>query len=563
MVDGVSFSVEPGEIFGILGPNGAGKTTTVECIGGLRQRDGGNVTVAGLDPADEGAALPRGAGDPAAGVPATRQDDGQRGARSVRQLLPEPARIRPSYSNDSVCVEQQKTYFAKLSGGQKQRLSVALALIGNPRVAILDELTTGLDPAARRDVWELLEDLRGTGVTLLLVSHFMEEAEKLCDRVIVIDHGRIIAADTPEGLAASVQADQRMSFLPSAPFDLAVLQALPDVHSAARADERVVVTGTDNVASAVIIELHGRGISVGKLRVDQPSLDDAFVALTTAHEQPSASTSAVSSVSAPASTKATSHSATARRSTGARPARCCAARRSCCCATPASWSGRPSCRWPPRSSSDRFRRCANHPSSLDGLSFFQIYQPILVFFAITLLAMQALPDVLTRYREMGVLKRLRTTPVSPALLLFAQLTLILAVAIVCMALMVVIPPIGGAPWPRNVVALRHLLPARCLGDAGPGDGDREPVPQRESRRRLRVVPVLRHAVLRRAVGAAAQHADLAARHLRLHPERRRRSGADRLQRRPLAPRAVPDRSGRVGRGDLAPSDPLLQLGIAA
>jgi ABC-2 type transport system ATP-binding protein len=185
-------------------------------------------------------------------------------------------------------VEQRKTYFAKLSGGQKQRLSVALALIGNPRVAILDELTTGLDPAARREVWKLLEDLRGTGVTLLLVSHFMEEAEQLCDRVVVIDHGRIIAADTPEGLAASVQADQRMSFLPSAPFDLAVLRALPDVHSVALVDERVIVTGTDNVASAVIIALYGRGIAAAKLRVDQPSLDDAFVALTTGHEtQPS------------------------------------------------------------------------------------------------------------------------------------------------------------------------------------------------------------------------------------------------------------------------------------
>ncbi len=177
-------------------------------------------------------------------------------------------------------VEQRKTYFAKLSGGQKQRLSVALALIGNPRVAILDELTTGLDPVARRDVWELLEELRGTGVTLLLVSHFMEEAEQLCDRVIVIDHGQIVAADTPEGLAASVQADQRMSFLPSAPVDMAVLRALPDVHSVNTAGERVVVTGTDNVASAVIIALHEQEISAGKLRVDQPSLDDAFVALT-------------------------------------------------------------------------------------------------------------------------------------------------------------------------------------------------------------------------------------------------------------------------------------------
>src|ERR1700760_1303817 len=147
-------------------------------------------------------------------------------------------------------VEQRKTYFAKLSGGQKQRLSVALALIGNPRVAILDELTTGLDPAARRDVWELLKDLRRTGVTLLLVSHFMEEAEQLCDRVIVIDHGQVIAADTPEGWGASVQAHQRMSFLPSAPIDVSVLRTLPDVHSVDVVDERVIVTGTDNVASA-------------------------------------------------------------------------------------------------------------------------------------------------------------------------------------------------------------------------------------------------------------------------------------------------------------------------
>ena len=147
-------------------------------------------------------------------------------------------------------------------------------------MAILDELTTGLDPVARREVWDLLEDLRETGVTLLLVSHFMEEAERLCDRVIVVDHGRIIAADTPEGLAAGVRADQRMTFLPSEPFDVAILEVLPDVHAVTLTGERVTVTGSDNVASAVIIALHERGISVGRLRVDQPSLDDAFVALT-------------------------------------------------------------------------------------------------------------------------------------------------------------------------------------------------------------------------------------------------------------------------------------------
>jgi ABC-2 type transport system ATP-binding protein len=282
-VDGVSFSVEPGEIFGILGPNGAGKTTTVECIGGLRQPDGGSITVAGMDPAKEGSAFRELVG-------IQLQESRLPDKMSVIEALDLYASFYPNPHDPAELlerlgmVEQRKTYFAKLSGGQKQRLSVALALIGNPRVAILDELTTGLDPVARRDVWDLLEDLRGTGVTLLLVSHFMEEAERLCDRVIVIDHGRIVAADTPEGLAASVQADQRMSFMPSAPFDLAVLRALPDVHSVNTTGERVIVTGTDNVASSVIIALHGRGISVVKLRVDQPSLDDAFVALTTNSE---------------------------------------------------------------------------------------------------------------------------------------------------------------------------------------------------------------------------------------------------------------------------------------
>ncbi len=285
VVDGVSFSVEPGEIFGILGPNGAGKTTTVECIGGLRQRDGGRVVVDGMDPADEGAAFRQVLG-------IQLQESRLPDKMSVIEALDLYASFYPEPANSAELlerlglVEQRKTYFSKLSGGQKQRLSVALALIGQPRVAILDELTTGLDPSARRDVWDLLEDLRGAGVTLLLVSHFMEEAERLCDRVIVIDHGQIIAADTPEGLAASVQADQRMSFLPSAPFDLAVLRSLPDVHSAVLVGDRVVVTGTDNVASAVIITLHGRDISVGKLRVDQPSLDDAFVALTANHDSP-------------------------------------------------------------------------------------------------------------------------------------------------------------------------------------------------------------------------------------------------------------------------------------
>ncbi len=147
-------------------------------------------------------------------------------------------------------------------------------------MAILDELTTGLDPAARREVWGLLEDLKDTGVTLLLVSHFMEEAERLCDRVAVIDRGKVIALDTPEGLASGVRADQRMSFEPSGPIEPGVLEQLPDVHHVTVSDRRIIVTGTDNVAAAVIIALHQLGVACHRLRVDQPSLDDAFIALT-------------------------------------------------------------------------------------------------------------------------------------------------------------------------------------------------------------------------------------------------------------------------------------------
>jgi ABC-2 type transport system ATP-binding protein len=279
VVDGVSLTVDEGEIFGILGPNGAGKTTTVECIGGLRVPDGGSISVAGMDPANEGRVFRETLGFQ---LQESRLPDKQTVAEALElysSFYSQPRDWRELLERLGL-VEQQKTYYAKLSGGQKQRLSVALALIGNPRVAILDELTTGLDPAARREVWSLLEDLRGTGVTLLLVSHFMEEAERLCDRVVVIDRGRVIAADTPEGLAAGVVADQRMSFLPSAPVDATFLQGLPDVHTVTTNGDRVVVTGTDNVASAVIIALHERQVAATRLRVDQPSLDDAFVALT-------------------------------------------------------------------------------------------------------------------------------------------------------------------------------------------------------------------------------------------------------------------------------------------
>jgi ABC-2 type transport system ATP-binding protein len=277
VVDGVSFAVEPGEIFGILGPNGAGKTTTVECVEGLRRPDGGTVRVLGRDPGD----------------PELRQ---RLGAQLQESQLPEKITVREaielyrSFYRDPAdwralldtlgLRDKENTQFRRLSGGQKQRLSIALALVGRPEVAVLDELTTGLDPQARRDVWELIEQIRATGVTILLVTHFMAEAERLCDRLALIDAGRVVAIDSPAGLVSRVDDEQRIRFRPSAPLDDALLTALPEVTGVTRAGAQVVVTGTGNVLHAVTSVLARNQIIAAELRVEQTTLDYAFLALT-------------------------------------------------------------------------------------------------------------------------------------------------------------------------------------------------------------------------------------------------------------------------------------------
>jgi len=175
------------------------------------------------------------------------------------------------------------TQFRRLSGGWKQRLSIALALLGTPQVAVLDELTTGLDPQARRDVWGLIERIRDRGVTILLVTHFMDEAERLCDRLAVIDAGRVVAIDTPAGLTAGSGAGQRIHFRPAAPPDdalLTELAALPEVTAVERAGRRLVVTGTGQLLLAVAGLLAAHRITALDLRVEQQSLEDAFVTLT-------------------------------------------------------------------------------------------------------------------------------------------------------------------------------------------------------------------------------------------------------------------------------------------
>ncbi|HEY7432778.1 MAG TPA: ABC transporter ATP-binding protein [Streptosporangiaceae bacterium] len=278
-VDDVSLTIEEGEIFGILGPNGAGKTTTVESIEGLRIPDAGRITVLGMDPRRDRAELTQRLG---AQLQDSQLPDRMRVAEALElysSFYRNPADWRELMAAMGLA-DKAQTSFSKLSGGQRQRLSVALALVGNPEIAVLDELTTGLDPQARRDTWALVERIRDRGVTIVLVTHLMEEAERLCDRVAVIDAGRVVAIDTPAALAAGTGAEQRIRFRPSAEFPDELLTALPEVTTVTRRAGQVFVTGTGDVLSAVTGVLARHGVVAEQLRLEQASLDDAFVKLT-------------------------------------------------------------------------------------------------------------------------------------------------------------------------------------------------------------------------------------------------------------------------------------------
>jgi ABC-2 type transport system ATP-binding protein len=176
--------------------------------------------------------------------------------------------------------EKRNTIFAQLSGGQKQRLSVALALVGNPEVLILDELTTGLDPQARRNIWQWIEDTRKRGVTILLVTHFMDEAQRLCDRIAMLDAGRVISLDTPAGIVSLAKMEQRLQFRPSTPFDDRLLAALPEVRRVIHSDGVVIVDGTGELLQVVIATLARSQIVPTELRIEQAGLEEAFLALT-------------------------------------------------------------------------------------------------------------------------------------------------------------------------------------------------------------------------------------------------------------------------------------------
>ena len=277
VVKGISLSVSEGEVFGILGPNGAGKTTTVEMIGGLRARDGGDIRVAGFDPAREDRELRELLG-------MQLQESRQPAKVTVRESLDlfrtfyrTPRRTDELLERFGLA-DKADARFEHLSRGQQQRLSVALALVGNPRIAILDELTTGLDPAARREIWAFIGDLTADGVTVLLVTHSMEEAQFLCDRVAIIADGRVAALDTPARLAHSgAQSVIRFTVTDG---DVGTLRQLPSVADLVLDGADATVRGSEASPMEVLAHLAGAGIRVEGLRISGPSLDDAYVNLT-------------------------------------------------------------------------------------------------------------------------------------------------------------------------------------------------------------------------------------------------------------------------------------------
>jgi ABC-2 type transport system ATP-binding protein len=277
-VDDVSFSIKEGEIFGIIGPNGAGKTTTVECISGLRAPDSGLISIYGYSPQKDRNKIRKFLG-------VQLQESTLPPRLKVGEAVGLFASFYPNPLDTDQLLESlgikstKNSIFKKLSGGQKQRLSIALALVGNPKIAILDELTTGLDPEARRETWSLIENIRDRGVTVILVTHFMDEAERLCDRLALINHGKLVVMDTPEAIAA-LAGGNRVRFVPSRPVDDNTLYAIPGVNQIERKERYITVAGTGDLAASVINSLANSGVQVSEIEARRGNLDDAFVKLT-------------------------------------------------------------------------------------------------------------------------------------------------------------------------------------------------------------------------------------------------------------------------------------------
>jgi ABC-2 type transport system ATP-binding protein len=280
-VDEVSFEVYDGEIFGLIGPNGAGKTTTMECIEGIRTPDRGAISVLGLDPFKDVYKLQDRIGVQLQQAQLQKRIKVWEAVDLWASLYQKKAIDAERLLEQLGLVEKRNTWFMNLSGGQKQRLFIALALINDPEVVFLDELTTGLDPQARRAIWELVRGIRERGKTVFLTTHLMEEAERLCDRVAIIEHGRVIDIDRPDSLVKR-HCPERTVVL--ATDDLTAeehFRAIPRVEAVIRSGSQFTIRGRgDDLVTEVIRCLSENGIRVTDFRTILPNLEDVFLKLT-------------------------------------------------------------------------------------------------------------------------------------------------------------------------------------------------------------------------------------------------------------------------------------------
>ena len=279
-VDDVSFDVEEGEIFGLIGPNGAGKTTTMECVEGLRRPERGTIAVLSLDPIRDARTLQQKVG--------VQLQQAQLQKRiTVEEAIDLWASLYPSPVDGDVLLERlgladkRRSWFMTLSGGQKQRLFIALALIHDPDVVLLDELTTGLDPQARRAIWDLVREIRARGKTVFLTTHLMEEAERLCDRVAIVERGRVIDIGTPAGLVRRHCPTQTVVLETTESAASIHFQAIPGVESVAWQDSRCTIRGSGgDLVTHVIQCLAEHRIRVNDFKTEVPNLEDVFLTLT-------------------------------------------------------------------------------------------------------------------------------------------------------------------------------------------------------------------------------------------------------------------------------------------
>ena len=285
-VNGISFQVEEGEIFGMVGPNGAGKTTTIECVEGLREGDRGEIRILDLDP-----------------IRQERQLRPLLGIQLQQAHLPDNLKVwealdmYASFYEHTVdweelleelgLMEKRNTAFRKLSGGQKQRLFIALALLNDPSLIFLDELTTGLDPHARHAIWDLVRSVQRRGKTVFLTTHYMEEAESLCDRVAIMDRGQIVALDTPSNLIRDLEVSERVIFKAKDKDTAGILEGLPGILKVEKQGEKTIVFGAANsspdsssIVTGIVNRLAEKGVIFSDLRTELPDLEDVFLTLT-------------------------------------------------------------------------------------------------------------------------------------------------------------------------------------------------------------------------------------------------------------------------------------------